>query len=194
MSSSVPTQSRGRSTPRLERELAFPDAKLGGHWHSRSTQPMTRWLPGARSRSRGCPSCTGGLKPKADHTGLGGGSFRALRCGRGVSTCVRVCVSPEGLGGPGTRRPLGACLLSSLLETEPPPPSGCPGTGQDVNPRKDSRKVVTCPLGLHFSSVQLLSCVRLSATTWTTVRQASLSITSSRSLQVHRHSGQSRGR
>ena len=107
MSSSVPTQSRGRSTPRLERELAFPDAKLGGHWHSRSTQPMTRWLPGARSRSRGCPSCTGGLKPKADHTGLGGGSFRALRCGRGVSTCVRVCVCvcASGLlcepGGPG---------------------------------------------------------------------------------------------
>ena len=66
--------------------------------------------------------------------------------------------------------------------------------GQDVNPGKDSRKVVMCPLGLHFSSVQLLSRVQLSATTWTTVRQASLSITSSWSLQVHRLGGQSRGR
>ena len=33
-----------------------------------------------------------------------------------------------------------------------------------------------------FSSVQLLSCVRLFATPWTTAHQASLSITSSRSL------------
>ena len=34
----------------------------------------------------------------------------------------------------------------------------------------------------QFSSVQLLSCVRLFATTWTAARQASLSITNSRSL------------
>ena len=34
----------------------------------------------------------------------------------------------------------------------------------------------------QFISVQLLSCVRLSATPWITARQASLSITSSRSL------------
>ena len=34
----------------------------------------------------------------------------------------------------------------------------------------------------HFSSVQLLSCVRLFATPWTAARQASLSITNSRSL------------
>ena len=33
----------------------------------------------------------------------------------------------------------------------------------------------------HFSSVQLLSCVRLFATPWTTARQASLSITNSQS-------------
>jgi len=33
-----------------------------------------------------------------------------------------------------------------------------------------------------FSSVQLLSCVQLFATPWTTPRQASLSITNSRSL------------
>ena len=35
---------------------------------------------------------------------------------------------------------------------------------------------------IHFSSVQLLSRVRLFATWWTTARQASLSITNSRSL------------
>ena len=35
---------------------------------------------------------------------------------------------------------------------------------------------------IHFSSVQLLSCVRLFATPWTATRQASLSITNSRSL------------
>ena len=35
---------------------------------------------------------------------------------------------------------------------------------------------------LQFSSVQLLSCVRLFATPWTAARQASLSITNSRSL------------
>ena len=35
---------------------------------------------------------------------------------------------------------------------------------------------------LQFSSVQLLSCVRLFATTWTAARQTSLSITNSRSL------------
>ena len=34
----------------------------------------------------------------------------------------------------------------------------------------------------QFSSVQSLSCVRLFATTWTAARQASLSITNSRSL------------
>ena len=34
----------------------------------------------------------------------------------------------------------------------------------------------------HFSSVQLLSCVRLSATPWTVAHQASLSITNSWSL------------
>ena len=34
----------------------------------------------------------------------------------------------------------------------------------------------------RFSSVQLLSCVQLFATPWTTARQASLSITKSRSL------------
>ena len=34
----------------------------------------------------------------------------------------------------------------------------------------------------RFSSVQLLSCVRLFATPWTAARQASLSITNSRSL------------
>ena len=37
-------------------------------------------------------------------------------------------------------------------------------------------------LGRLFSSVQLLSCVQLSATPWTAARQASLSITNSRSL------------
>ena len=35
---------------------------------------------------------------------------------------------------------------------------------------------------VQFSSVQLLSCVRLFATPWNTARQASLSITNSRSL------------
>ena len=34
---------------------------------------------------------------------------------------------------------------------------------------------------MHFSSVQLLSCVQLFATLWTAARQASLSITNSRS-------------
>ena len=37
-------------------------------------------------------------------------------------------------------------------------------------------------LTLQFSSVQSLSCVRLFATPWTAARQASLSITNSRSL------------
>ena len=37
-------------------------------------------------------------------------------------------------------------------------------------------------LWYHFSSVQSLSCVRLFATSWTTARQASLSITNCRSL------------
>ena len=36
----------------------------------------------------------------------------------------------------------------------------------------------------QFSSVQLLSCVRLFVTPWTATRQTSLSITSSRSLLV----------
>ena len=36
--------------------------------------------------------------------------------------------------------------------------------------------------GIQFSSVYLLSCVQLFATPWTTARQASLSITNSRSL------------
>ena len=35
---------------------------------------------------------------------------------------------------------------------------------------------------VHFSSVQFLSCVRLFVTPWTAARQASLSITNSRSL------------
>ena len=35
---------------------------------------------------------------------------------------------------------------------------------------------------VHFSPVQLLSCIRLSATPWTAACQASLSITNSRSL------------
>ena len=38
------------------------------------------------------------------------------------------------------------------------------------------------PTSLTFSSVQSLSCVQLFATPWTTARQASLSITNSRSL------------
>ena len=38
------------------------------------------------------------------------------------------------------------------------------------------------PFLTHFSSVQLLSCVWLFATAWTAARQASLSITNSRSL------------
>ena len=37
-----------------------------------------------------------------------------------------------------------------------------------------------------FSSVQLLSCVRLIATPWITARQASLSIANSESTHVHR--------
>ena len=37
-------------------------------------------------------------------------------------------------------------------------------------------------LSVHLSSVQSFSCVRLFATPWTAARQASLSITSSRSL------------
>ena len=37
-------------------------------------------------------------------------------------------------------------------------------------------------ISVHFSSVQSLSCVRLSATPWTAARQASLSITNSQSL------------
>jgi len=40
----------------------------------------------------------------------------------------------------------------------------------------------TCLLGTQFSSVQLLSRVRLFVTPWTAARQASLSITNSRSL------------
>ena len=39
----------------------------------------------------------------------------------------------------------------------------------------------TGPIGWKFSSVQLLSCVRLFATPWIAARQASLSITNSRS-------------
>ena len=39
-----------------------------------------------------------------------------------------------------------------------------------------------CKLLIQFSSVQLLSCVRLFATPWTEARQASLSITNSWSL------------
>ena len=35
---------------------------------------------------------------------------------------------------------------------------------------------------MQFSSVQLVTCVRLFATPWTAARQASLSITNSRSL------------
>ena len=45
-----------------------------------------------------------------------------------------------------------------------------------VGPR-DSEGTVALALGLQFSSVQLLSCVRLFATPWTAARQASLSIT-----------------
>ena len=134
-------------------------------WHpaQRGTQlrlflPMTRWLPGAGSGGRGCPSRAGGLRPEADHTGLGGGSSRASRLQEGrehMCACVprASCVSLEGLGGPGTQRPLGAGLLSSLRETEPPPPRGHPRTGRDVNPGQGSREAVTCPLGLQFSSV-----------------------------------------
>ena len=40
----------------------------------------------------------------------------------------------------------------------------------------------TCQAHNQFSSVQLLSCVRLFATPWTAAHQASLSITNSRSL------------
>ena len=45
-----------------------------------------------------------------------------------------------------------------------------------------SQLILITSLGLRqFSSVQLLSCVRLFATPWTAARQASLSITNSRS-------------
>ena len=40
-------------------------------------------------------------------------------------------------------------------------------------------------VSVQFSSVQLLSCVRLFATPWITARQASLSITNSQSLLKH---------
>ena len=50
-----------------------------------------------------------------------------------------------------------------------------------VGPR-DSEGTVALALGLQFSSVQLLSCVRLFATPWTAARQASLSITNFRRL------------
>ena len=57
------------------------------------------------------------------------------------------------------------------------------------NPEKGNAKecsnYLTIALISHtskFSSVRLLSCVRLFATPWTSVRQASLSITTSRSL------------
>ena len=42
-------------------------------------------------------------------------------------------------------------------------------------------KIQGLQLNIQFSSVQSLSCVRLPATPWTTARQASLSITNSRS-------------
>ena len=41
---------------------------------------------------------------------------------------------------------------------------------------------VSCDVSISFSSVQLLSRVRLFATPWTAARQASLSITNSKSL------------
>ena len=41
---------------------------------------------------------------------------------------------------------------------------------------------ILCPQWVQFSSVQSLSCVRLFSTPWTAARQASLSITNSRSL------------
>ena len=45
-----------------------------------------------------------------------------------------------------------------------------------------SNQVIIPPPLHQFSSVQLLSCVQLFATLWTAARQASLSITNSRSL------------
>ena len=53
--------------------------------------------------------------------------------------------------------------------------------------RKHSVFHLSCPLFLlsshsHFSSVQLLSCIRLFVTPWIAARQASLSITKSQSL------------
>ena len=51
-----------------------------------------------------------------------------------------------------------------------------------------SEKTVTYEAGpSQFSSVQLLSCVQLSATPWITARQASLSITISQSSLRHVH-------
>ena len=68
-----------------------------------------------------------------------------------------------------------------------PPPGGLPYPRiQSVSPALARRFFTTeppgKPLSVLFSSVQSLSCVRLFATPRTTARQASLSITNSRSL------------
>ena len=64
------------------------------------------------------------------------------------------------------------CLLCLLYWKEDPLSLAPPGKPQDGSPSH---------LVPHFSSVQSLSCVRLFAIPWTAARQASLSITSSRS-------------
>ena len=52
----------------------------------------------------------------------------------------------------------------------------------NLNLEKTEEAEIKLPTSIQFSSVQLLSCVWLFATPWTTARQASLSISNSRSL------------
>ena len=58
---------------------------------------------------------------------------------------------------------------------------------QDQTPSEESREGSVSDLPPQFSSVQLLSHVQLFATPWIAARQASLSITNSRSSLKHVH-------
>ena len=103
----------------------------------------------------------------------------------------------------GQWKPHWGCFFAASVHPEPHIWPGIPATGEGAKstvctltePNSASGSAISvspcfliCKMGTingsmpqRFSSVQLLSCVRLFATPWTAARQASLSITNSRS-------------
>lgn len=86
------------------------------------------------------------------------------------------CVGRRAWVRPRLAEALGAVCSAAFGRLSLHLPRGHPRTGRDVNPGQGSRgRQSRAPWG--FSSVQLLSVSKLSATPWTAASQASLSIT-----------------